>query len=189
MAEVDNGLWGEVIQLEITADILRECIADAQLEQQEDTFARACSLTTKRFAGVVDKGGNPYMYHCYAVSMRAFKVAVALSLPKDSYWIIATAGMLHDIVEDTDLDVEYIEDNFGYVIGAIVGNVSKRLGESREDYFKRVCGSRGSMIVKYADADHNSRVDRLTNPTKEQIRHCANYAKTRDMLGVKLGLV
>lgn len=52
MAEIDNGLWEEVIQLEITADILRECIADSQLEQQEDTFARACSLATKRFAGV-----------------------------------------------------------------------------------------------------------------------------------------
>lgn len=149
----------------------------------------AHGLAKNCFEGVVDKAGAPYFRHCIAVADGAYAVADALGKTVnecDSAWI---AGMLHDVVEDSDVTVESIERIFGPLVAQIVDNVSKRPGESRRQYFSRVFSHEFSMIVKFADSNHNSQLNRIKNPTPYMVKKCAGYAKFNVMLGEKLGLV
>lgn len=146
-------------------------------------------LACHSFVGVVDKGGNPYFDHCVTVADGAYNVAKALGLDEDLCMVAKIAGMLHDVVEDTEVSVDDIESQFGALIAVVVDNVSKRKDESRELYFRRVFSHQLSMVVKFADSNHNSQLNRIENPSAYMVKKCAGYAKFNSILGEKLGLI
>lgn len=152
-------------------------------------FLRARKLALECFEGVVDKAGKQYIGHCDAVADGAFAVAKALNLDDEICWVAKIAGMLHDVVEDTELTAEDIEAQFGALIAVVVDNVSKRPGEGRELYFRRVFSHQLSMVVKFADSNHNSQLNRIENPSAHMIKKCAGYAKFNSILSEKLGLL
>lgn len=152
-------------------------------------FLRARKLALECFEGVVDKAGKQYIGHCDAVADGAFAVAKALNLDYEMWWVAKIAGMLHDVVEDTELTTEDIEAQFGALIAGVVDNVSKRPGEGRELYFRRVFSHQLSMVVKFADSNHNSQLNRIENPSAHMVKKCAEYAKFNSILGEKLGLL
>jgi GTP pyrophosphokinase len=155
----------------------------------EKLYSEAMELVIACFKGVVDKAEKPYIYHCLAVSDGAYAVAKALELNEEDRMVARIAGLLHDVVEDCDVSVDDIENQFGAKIALIVGNVSKENGEVREEYFKKVFSDKLSMIVKFADSNHNSQLDRLIRPNALMVRKCAGYAKFNAILSEKLGLV
>lgn len=152
-------------------------------------FLKARKLALECFEGVVDKAGKPYIGHCDAVADGAFAVAKALNLDDEICWVAKIAGMLHDVVEDTELTADDMEERFGDLIAIVVDNVSKRKGESREQYFRRVFSHQLSMVVKFSDSNHNSQLDRIENPSAHMVKKCAGYVKFNSILGEKLGLV
>ncbi|MCR4656740.1 MAG: HD domain-containing protein [Lachnospiraceae bacterium] len=82
--------------------------------------------------GKVRKFGNsPFILH-------PLEVAQILSTMTDDVEVI-TAGILHDIVEDTDGTLEEIEGRFGKRVADLVSSESedKYPGQSREDSWKR----------------------------------------------------
>lgn len=154
-----------------------------------DLLNNAHLLAKICFMGVKDKGGNDYLLHCETVSNGAFAVAKALNLDYEQCMVAAIAGMLHDVVEDTDITKEDIEKDYSDLIAEIVDNVSKVKGESREVYFERVFSHQLSMVVKFADSNHNSQLNRIENPSAHMVKKCAGYAKFNSILGEKLGLL
>lgn len=56
----------------------------------DDQYLKAAIIVRQVFDGITDKSGTPYINHLYAVSL------------SDDY-ISSVAGLLHDIIEDTDV--------------------------------------------------------------------------------------
>ena len=56
----------------------------------DDQYLKAAIIVRQVFDGITDKSGAPYINHLYAVSL------------SDDY-ISSVAGLLHDIIEDTDV--------------------------------------------------------------------------------------
>jgi guanosine-3',5'-bis(diphosphate) 3'-pyrophosphohydrolase len=79
---------------------------------------RALRLAAAGHRDQVRKGtGVPYIEH---------PMAVALILDREGFdEEVVIAGLLHDLVEDTDVTLEQIRDGFGQSVGVIVGACSE----------------------------------------------------------------
>lgn len=135
------------------------------LEEQFDLAAR---LVTKEFAGLLDKAGQPYVFHLFTVAYRCkslFDKVVAL---------------LHDIVEDTDITVDgLLAMGFWPEIVVNVDAISRRDNETRDDYYTRCMRHESATRVKIEDLGHNGEVERFDNPTPKNHATCARYRETR----------
>lgn len=111
-----------------------------------------------------DKGGHPYILHPIWVANKMSTVAEQ------------TVALLHDLIEDTDWMIcELIRIGFDNQIIAAVDAITKRHGETREQYFDRVKANPIALKVKIADLVHNSDVTRLETITARDITRRNNY--------------
>ena len=85
--------------------------------EQIDTVARAYEFGADAHDGQTRKTGEPYITH---------PVAVAQELGRMYLDVEATvAALLHDVVEDTDVTLDDLKENFGDEVAALVDGVSK----------------------------------------------------------------
>lgn len=106
------------------------------------------------------ESGELYFTHPISVARILVK-----EIPLDD--ISVAAALLHDVVEDTEYDIEYIKQEFGEVVANIVDGVTKISGvfESREitqaaSYRKLLLSMVTDVrviLVKFADRLHNMR--------------------------------
>ena len=106
------------------------------------------------------RSGEPYIMHPVAVAQILFELGM------DNECIIA--ALLHDVVEDTEYDLDYISDNFGSTVELLVDGVTK-LGQiplsTREEVqaenirkmFMAMNEDIRVIIIKLADRLHNMR--------------------------------
>ena len=92
-----------------------------------ERFARACAFALEKHAGDVRKGtAIPYVSHLLQVA--------GLVLEHGGDRDQAIAGLLHDVVEDTDATVEEVRDHFGAEVARIVEACSDTLpGDTPEE--------------------------------------------------------
>lgn len=104
--------------------------------------------------GQQDKAGRPYTEHLAAVAD-----GVAARGGSDAQ---IAAAWLHDAVEDGVLSEQQLTDlPVPQATRDIVMAVSKRPGETPEDYAARILATPGALLVKLADMAHNADPDRL----------------------------
>lgn len=122
--------------------------------QKAYDFAIKAHLHQRRYSG------DPYFEHCLYVAN------ILADLKMDSVTIIA--GLLHDVVEDTNVTIDELKDNFGENVGLLVDGVTKIGGlkfmskESRQaETFRKMLLSMALdirvIIIKFADRLHNMR--------------------------------
>lgn len=94
-------------------------------------------------------GDKPYFdYHIINVYNRVCEITDDIN-----YHIVA---LLHDIIEDTDFDINLLGIIFGEDIkNAVLAITYNKKIETREEYYDRVLASPISKLVKYADASEN----------------------------------
>ena len=113
------------------------------------------ALTIARTAhhGQTDKAGKPYIEHPLFISAH----------PHIKNNIQARIlAILHDVIEDTDVTLEQLT-NLGFpedIIRALDA-ISRRPGEKRKEYLKRVKGNILALKIKLIDLEHNSDEKRL----------------------------
>ena len=84
----------------------------------ENMIDHAVEVAASAHRGQFRKGtAIPYISHPYAVAL----ILSRAGCPDE----LIVAGILHDIVEDTELTLEYIRENFGQKIAAIVEGCSE----------------------------------------------------------------
>lgn len=108
----------------------------------------------------IRKNGEPYFYHPIEVA-----TIVARDMRMDDVSVVA--ALLHDVVEDTDVNLEVISDAFGDEIAKLVDGLTKidRQFENREigraENARKLLLSMVSdmrvIMVKFADRLHNMR--------------------------------
>ncbi|MCM8552296.1 HD domain-containing protein [Streptomyces sp. STCH 565 A] len=132
------------------------------------------ALAAEAHAGQVDKIGVPYIEHVRAV-------AAGLAPFGDE---LVMAGLLHDIIEDTDWTAERLrrEGLSDRVISAVEA-VTNQKGVPYEEKIRRIIRSSDATLVKISDNAHNSRPDRAAQlPDEKRARLAAKYRAARDVL-------
>lgn len=122
--------------------------------------------------GQLDKGGSPYILHPLRV-MLAVPAVLAYQM----------AAVLHDVVEDTVITLDNLRESDlpGRVVDA-VDCLTKREGQSYEEYLECVAKDEIARIVKLADLRDNSNLSRILNSSFKDIARVAKYRKAIEFL-------
>jgi len=112
----------------------------------------------------LDKGNTPYIFHPWHI---------ADAMPDEIRTIVA---LLHDVVEDTKLTIKDLE-NEGVPKEAIkaLKLLTHKKEEDYKTYIKKISKNAIAIDVKLADLKHNSDLNRLTVPTKEDYKRVEKY--------------
>lgn len=128
------------------------------------------ALATARHDGQFDRGGKPYILHC-------LKVMHYVQSDEEEVMCIAVG---HDILEDTfplietGINVLRMKGFSERVIAGIVA-MTKRPGQSYDEYKAAVKANPDAVLVKMADLRHNSDIRRLKGVTEKDIARIAKY--------------
>lgn len=129
---------------------------------------KAIIIATKAHSGQVDKGGNPYILH---------PLRVMLSLDNDEDKVV---GILHDVLEDTNITLKYLENNgfYGEIkILQALESITRKSNESYKDFISRVKLNPIALRVKLADLKDNMNISRIKNPTEKDFSRIEKYKK------------
>ncbi len=128
------------------------------------TLERAIAIAAAAHAGQVDKASRPYILH-------PLRVMLALDTTDDQI-----AGVLHDVVEDTDVTIEGLRaDGFSEDVLAALDSVTKREGEDYPVFVLRAAANPIGRRVKLADLRDNSDLSRIDHPTQKDYARLARY--------------
>ncbi len=133
-----------------------------------------------RFAAVAHAGqrrasGKPFIYH----GIQTAEILADLHL--DS--VMIACGILHDVIEDTGIEIKDVENEFGKEIANIIAGLTKIAGLKLKSWEERQAENFRKMIlhtakdprtilVKFADRLHNMRTLEYLPPDKrERIAH------------------
>lgn len=130
----------------------------------------------KYFENKKDKGGSNYMNHLYTVAGQAEKYA--LSLKVETPYIVYCAGLLHDIIEDTDCTISTLIENGiddTELLNAIEAITRKPEEKFYIDFIKRVSQNKIARIVKIADLENNMDIRRLNKFGEYEMKRLKKY--------------
>ncbi|MFY1595556.1 HD domain-containing protein [Micromonospora sp. WMMD737] len=138
------------------------------------TVADAAALAAGAHRGVVDKAGRPYIEH-------PARVAAMLAENGDH---AATAGWLHDVVEDSDVTcADLLAAGYPPEVVAAVDAVTRQDGESYWAMIERARQDTLGRLVKLADNADNSDEARLALlPSDDAKRLRRKYLRARLVL-------
>lgn len=135
------------------------------------TLEKAIALAAQAHAGQVDKAGEPYILHPLRVMLR-------LTSPE-----ARMAAVLHDALEDTDITPERLrQEGFSRDVIEAVLAVTKREGETYEDFVRRAAQHPIGRQVKGADLEDNCDLSRLKNPNPKDLARMDKYKKALETL-------
>ena len=106
--------------LERHQDLVEELIAEVEAYKPDvdrELLTRAFQYAAEAHAGQVRQSGQEFIYHPWG----AAKILASLQLDEATL----SAALLHDVVEDTDRDVDEIRAEFGDEIAQLVEGVTK----------------------------------------------------------------
>ncbi len=151
-------------------DLLECCAKRIKGEENRTLIIEAFELANEAHKEMKRKSGEPYILHPIAVA----KIVVAeIGLGTTSI----VAALLHDIVEDTDYTLEFIETNFGKSVASIVDGLTKISGvfdknsSLQAENFRKMLLTLSDDIrvifIKLADRLHNMRTLDALPPYKQ----------------------
>lgn len=142
-------------------------------------LSRAYVLAESSHRGQMRKSGEPYITHPLAVTLILAELGAETTT--------LTASLLHDTVEDTEVTLDQVREEFGDEVCYLVDGVTKLekvdYGAAAEpETFRKMLVATGNdvrvMSIKLADRLHNMRTLGVMRPEKQ-----ARIAKvTRDVL-------
>ena len=152
-------------------DNLIEICKKNLLSVNESLIAKAFEFCVEAHKNDLRASGEPYFTHPYEVAM-----IVAKEFPLDDTTVVAT--LLHDVVEDTEFNLDMLAREFGTEVAEIVDGVTKISGifkgqeiTQAENYRKLLLSMVKDVrviLVKFADRLHNMRTLEFVSPDKQR---------------------
>ncbi|MEO5344244.1 MAG: HD domain-containing protein, partial [Gammaproteobacteria bacterium SHHR-1] len=154
-----------------TIDALSHRLEHYLANDQIATVRRAYFYAEQAHDGQRRKSGEPYVTHPLAVA----NVLAGMHMDHQSLM----AAMLHDVIEDTEIDYGGIEGQFGTTVADIVDGVSKLThlefetkAEAQAENFQKMVLAMAEdirvILVKLADRLHNMRTLGAMRPDKQR---------------------
>lgn len=151
--------------------VLNERIKNYNPNADFELIERAYDFAAKAHEGQKRHSGEPYITHPLAVAR------ILANLELDQETIIA--GLLHDTVEDTEVTLEDIQNNFGAEIARMVDGVTKlsrieykskeeQQVENLRKMFLAMAQDIRVILIKLADRLHNMRTLHHRSPAKQR---------------------
>jgi guanosine-3',5'-bis(diphosphate) 3'-pyrophosphohydrolase len=145
-----------------------------------DLITRAFRFAARAHEGQLRRSGHDFIHHPWSVA------AICAELRLDEQTI--AAALLHDVVEDTDTEMDEIRAEFGDVVAHLVEGVTKltriqfhsREQAEAENYRKMIVAMAEDVrviLIKLADRLHNMR-------TIEYVRKQSQIATAKETLEV-----
>jgi GTP pyrophosphokinase len=137
-----------------------------------EMLVRAYRFSEIAHRGQVRNSGDPYITH----SVEVAKILAELQLDT----VTVAAGLLHDVIEDTDVTLRDVDEEFGKQIAEIVdgltkiaklpsgGSTQERQVESYRKLLLSIAKDARVIIVKLADRLHNMRTLDYLPPEKRR---------------------
>ncbi len=152
-------------------DALSERLTEYLDPTQIQKVRRAYFYAAQAHDGQRRKSGEPYVTHPLAVA------SVLAEMHMDHDCLIA--AMLHDVIEDTEINYDGIESQFGDQVAKVVDGVSKLThlefeskAEAQAENFQKMVLAMAEdirvIIVKLADRLHNMRTLGAMRPDKQR---------------------
>ena len=132
-------------------------------------LSKMITLAVTSHEGQYDKGGLPYILHPLTVMHK-------LHTTDEELQCIAIG---HDLIEDTGVTYLLLRQ-MGFPERVIEGidALTKRRGETYDEYIDRVKLNRDAVLVKMADLRHNSDIKRLKGVTDKDVTRMVKYHNT-----------
>lgn len=129
-------------------------------------YIKALIMSRWYHRGQVDKGGNPYWKHPYAVSRRVEGLERKI------------VALLHDIVEDTPVTYSQLY-NWGFTREIIYSVLwlTRQSDDTYMKFIKKMKQNKISVDVKIADILENLDMTRIPNPTEVDFSRIKRYKK------------
>jgi len=154
----------------LISDLCRVLETYLEPEQVRDVY-RAYLLGAEAHEGQHRKSGEPYIYHPIAVAH------ILADMRMDSNSVIA--AILHDVIEDTEIPKQQIEQHFGGEVAELVEGVSKLThiqfeskAEAQAENFRKMMLAMVKdirvILIKLADRLHNMRTLGVMRPDKRR---------------------
>lgn len=136
------------------------------------TLEHAIALAARAHEGQVDKAGAPYIFHPLRMMLRLDSEAERIT------------AVLHDVVEDCEgWSFEHLgQEGFSEEIVAAVMCVTKRDGETYDDFVSRAAANPIGRRVKLADLYDNCDLSRINNPTEKDYARIEKYRRAIALL-------
>ena len=138
------------------------------------TLEDAIILATNYHKEQVDKAGEPYILH---------PMRVMLSMETTGEKIVA---ILHDVLEDTDTTLSYLEEFFPGKLLVSVNALTHREGESYQHYLNRIPMYATAIRVKLADLRDNLSILSLPEIKDRDVRRIKKHYDAYKFLKGKL---
>ncbi len=153
--------------------------------EMQPSYASAFKFAQAAHDGQTYGDGVPYSKHFIDVSVIAMSCSIASKADHNFALVI---GVLHDVIEDTDVDFYDITANFGLPVAAAVKALSKDPNVPTDQQMDKVLEQialepREVAIVKMADRYCNLRSIQESWSTKKAIRYMEESEKIADRLG------
>lgn len=137
----------------------------------EELFDLALRIAIQAHKGQRDKSGRVYVMH-------PIRVAERCRDPKAK-----VVALLHDTIEDTEVTADYLRmQGFPEEIIEGVLSVTKREGETYEDFVRRAAQNPLGKEVKRADLEDNMDIRRLREITDEDATRLRKYLRAWQFL-------
>lgn len=152
------------------ADLLDACKENLP-SVDEEMVRKSFMLSAEAHKNHFRASGEPYFNHPFEVAM-----IIAREIPLDDYSVVS--ALLHDVVEDADISLDFIVKEFNQDVANIVDGVTKIGGvfmgqqiTQAENYRKLLLSMVKDVrviLVKFADRLHNMRTLEFVHPQKQQ---------------------
>lgn len=134
-------------------------------------------LVVEKFEGRTDKAGAPYIHHLLHVANAAYS-------RYNGDIRLLRVGLLHDIMEDTDLSLSELMETQGVTIeiAQAVMAMTHLKNETYSEYIERVAQNSLARRVKICDLEHNMNLSRLPEITAKDVERYCKYLKALEYL-------
>lgn len=130
----------------------------------------AYDIAKQAHSNQVDKGGNPYIEHVIRVSLKGVNKNEVI------------VGLLHDVIEDTDVSVDILGKYFTKDIVDAIVLLSRGKEQKYNDYIMNIRNNPLARSVKINDMTDNMDLSRISKVTDEDLSRNKRYEKSMRLL-------
>ncbi len=168
-----------------------ELITSYLTNTEKDKVKHALKLSEQAHSNQLRKSGDPFITHPLEVA----KILTSIKLDADSI----VAGLLHDTLEDTNLNIDEINNNFGTQIVELVEGLTKinkyslkvknqKFGENYKKLILATTKDLRVILVKLADRLHNMRTIKFINDENKKTKIALETLEVFAPLAQRLGM-